>query len=77
VLLTQGTLNLGSLPAWVPTPTAAKMLRVSKQRVYQLEAAGAIIGRRQDGTWLWSVRSLEARIALLRSEGEEGGLRKA
>jgi len=61
----------------VPTPTACKMLRVSKQRVYQLEKAGCIIGRVQDGTWLWSVRSIEARMALLLSEGKDGGLRGA
>jgi hypothetical protein len=53
------------------------MLRVSKQRVYQLEKAGCIIGRVQDGTWLWSVRSIEARMALLLSEGKDGGLRGA
>jgi hypothetical protein len=76
-MLTQGILSCEVLPSWVPTSTAAKMLRVSKQRVYQLQAAGCIIGRQEDGTWLWSVRSIEARIALLLQEGVSGGLRKA
>jgi len=73
---TQAILSFDALPAWVPTSTACKMLRVSKQRIYQLEKAGCIIGRVQDGTWLWSVRSIEARIALLQLEGLSGGLRK-
>jgi hypothetical protein len=70
------TLSFSDAPSWVGTRTAGLMLKVSKQRVYQLGQAGAIVGRQMDGQWLWSVRSIEARLALMRSEyGQDGGLK--
>jgi excisionase family DNA binding protein len=54
---------------WLPVSAAAKRLRVSRQRVYQLLRDGLITGTRVDRTWFVSTRSVEARVALLRSEG--------
>lgn len=67
-MLTQGTLNCEGLPSFVPTMTAARMLKVSKQRVYQLIKEGAIVAQQCDGTWMVNVRSIQARIALLAAE---------
>lgn len=55
--------------AWIPVRTAASMLGVSRQRVYQLVAKGALTGRSVDGTVLVGQRSVEARVALLLREG--------
>ena len=55
--------------AWVPVRTAAHMLGVSRQRVYQLLDDGKLMGRDIDGTILVSQRSIEGRIALLEREG--------
>lgn len=54
---------------WIPVSAAAKLLLVSRQRVYQLIDAGALVAQSVDGTVLVSQRSIEARIALLREEG--------
>ena len=61
-------------PAWIPTRRARTMLRVSRQRVYQLEAEGKIVGKWIDGQWLWSLQSIVGRRAMLREEdGGRGG----
>jgi hypothetical protein len=57
---------------WIPVRSAAKMLRVSRQRVHQLIEAGGLVGIMQDRTMLVSLRSVEARIALLVVEGGNG-----
>jgi len=54
--------------SWISVTLAASKLRVSRQRVYQLLGTGALVGRRSAQTWLVAQRSVEARIALLRSE---------
>lgn len=53
---------------WIPVAAAATYLRVTRQRVYQLLSAGALVSIRVQGTVLVSYRSVEARIALLTSE---------
>lgn len=37
---------------WIPVRTAAKMMGVSRSRVYQLVDAGDLKALRQDRTWL-------------------------
>ena len=63
-----GTLKFDFETSWVSVAAAAVELKVSRQRVYQLIAAGAIVARKSGETWLVSQRSVEARKALLRSE---------
>lgn len=46
----------------VPVSTAAKMLDVSRQRVYQLLAVGILGGYQVDGHWQVNVRSIGVRI---------------
>lgn len=55
---------------WIPVGVAKWMLRVSRQRVYQLIQAGALVAQKANGTVLVSQRSVEARIALLKQEGD-------
>lgn len=62
------TSNAEGRTSWIPVSETARLLKVSPQRVYQLIAAGAIVARQCDRTWLVSYRSVEARIELLRSE---------
>ena len=62
------TSNAEGRTSWIPVSGAARLLKVSRQRVYQLIAAGAIVARQVDRTWLVSYRSVESRIELLRSE---------
>lgn len=56
---------------WIPASRAAKLLKVSRQRIYQLLRDGLISGQQVDRTWLISARSVDARLALLRLEGGE------
>jgi len=56
--------------SWLPTRAAAEMLNVSRQRVYQLLKAGALVGMVVAGTWMISARSVDARIALLEKEAQ-------
>ena len=53
---------------WIPVTQAARELRVSTQRVYQLIGRGALTAIRINTTVLVGQRSVEARIALLLSE---------
>ena len=55
---------------WIPTSAARKLLGVSRQMVYQLIETGSLVSVKCDHTVLVSQRSVEARIALLRAEGE-------
>lgn len=64
------TSSLVERPALVPVATVRKMLRVSKQRVYQLLGEGKLSGYQQDGVWLVSARTVEARLALLEKEAK-------
>ena len=64
------TLNVEGRTSWIPVSGAARLLKVSRQRVYQLIAAGAIVARQVDRTWLVSYRSVESRIAILQAESE-------
>lgn len=54
---------------WIPVSVARTLLMVSRQRVYQLIEAGALVAQNANGTVLVSQRSVEARIALLLQEG--------
>ena len=47
---------------------AARMLRVSRQRIYQLIANGSLVWMKVNASVLVSHRSVEARVALLQSE---------
>lgn len=55
--------------SWIPVSQAARRLKVTRQRVYQLLELGLIHGRKVDRTWLCSSRSVDSRVALLLSEG--------
>ena len=63
-----GTLRYDGDVRWIPVSAAAKMLRVSRQRVYQLIANGSLVWMKVDASVLVSHRSVEARVALLQSE---------
>lgn len=65
-----GTLNSDTRSAFVPVRTACKMLKVTKQRIYQLLKEGKINGHQSDGTWLISVVSIQSRLAYLKSQEE-------
>ena len=54
--------------SWSPVSAAARVLKVSRQRVYQLLRDGLISGRKIDRSWLVSARSVAARLALLAAE---------
>jgi len=56
---------------WLPMAAARVLLRVSRQRIYQLLGISELSGMQVNGTWLISLRSIEARIALLRKQEEE------
>ena len=62
-------LDSAAATSWIPVWGAAKLLKVSRQRVYQLIQSGGIVARRVGRTWLVSHRSVEARMALLLAEG--------
>jgi len=47
---------------FVPVSAAAKVLRVSRQRVYQLISSGHLASRKVDSTVLVSMRSLRDRF---------------
>jgi len=55
--------------SWIPVSQAARRLKVSRQRAYQLLDLGLIHGRKVGSTWLVSSRSVDARITLLLTEG--------
>lgn len=55
--------------AWIPAGEAAAMLKVSRQRVYQLIEQGSVMAIKRGPTWLVNHRSVMARIALLMKEG--------
>jgi hypothetical protein len=61
----------GSAVRWVPTAVARRMLRVSKQRVYQLVKEGKLASCRLDGVLMISSRSIQDRINGHISEEEE------
>jgi excisionase family DNA binding protein len=48
---------------WIPVKTAAKMLKVSRQRVYELIKDGGLAWCKMDSTVLVSRSSVEARVA--------------
>ncbi len=55
--------------SWIPVSQAARRLKVTRQRVYQLLEQGLVHGRKMGTTWLVSSRSVDSRIALLLTEG--------
>lgn len=56
--------------AWVPVSVAADELGVRRQRIHQLLKDGKLVGKKLNNTVLVSLRSIEARIALLREENK-------
>jgi len=64
--------------AWIPVSEGAKLLRVSRQRVYQLLEEGKLYGIKRERTWFVNARSVAGRIALLTKErgGAIGGRRR-
>lgn len=52
---------------WVPAVTASRMLRISRQRVYQLMEAGRLAGFHMDGHVFVLTSSIRQRI------DEQGG----
>jgi len=56
---------------WLPMAAARGLLKVSRQRIYQLLGTAELSGMQVNGTWLISARSIDARIALLRKQEEE------
>lgn len=56
---------------FVPVSTAAKMLGVSRQRVYQLLGMGIIGGYQVDRHWQVNVRSIGVRLqGMVKANGE-------
>jgi excisionase family DNA binding protein len=47
---------------WIPVRSAASLLGVSPQRVYQLIAAGRLMATRVDSTWLVRAESVGVRM---------------
>jgi len=64
-----GTLRFDGDVRWVPVSVAAKSLRVTRQRVYQLIRQGALVSVKANCSVLVSMRSVDARNALLEQEG--------
>lgn len=55
--------NLGDRQPWVTMATAIRILGVSRQRIYQLIAAGKLVGIQTDGRWLINRTSCQDRAA--------------
>jgi len=60
---------MGTIVECVPVGSAALMLGISRQRVYQLLEAGHLIGRKMGSTWLVSMSSVSRR------HGEREGMK--
>jgi hypothetical protein len=61
---------------WIPASTAAKMLKVTRQRVYTLVRLGQVSAVKLDGHTMVSMRSVEDRIERMRrDEGARNGSR--
>ena len=54
---------------WVPVRYAVTVLGISRQRVYRLIKLGRLTSRTVEGTVLINDKSIEARLALMRSGG--------
>jgi excisionase family DNA binding protein len=54
--------------SWIPVKEAAKLLRVSRQRVYQLVEQGKLMAVKREKTVFVNARSVSGRIALLQKE---------
>jgi hypothetical protein len=60
--------GLSSTVTWIPVSQACRILRVSRQRVYQLINAGELVGRKLENTWLVSQFSVNDRKERLSAE---------
>jgi len=65
-------LGTGIVTQWVPVITVAKLLAVSKTRVYALCKENKLTAQRVDGVVLVSLRSVQA-YNLLRRSGRRSG----
>lgn len=61
---------------WIPVSAAARMLRVSRQRVHQLCRLGYLRSELIERTMLVSLRSVTERVELLARGGVAGGTRR-
>lgn len=50
---------------WIPVGTARRLLSVSRQRVYELIAAGKLVSVDLDGVILVSAESVQARCEMM------------
>lgn len=50
---------------WIVTATACRLLGISRQRLYQLQSEGKLVGRQMDSRWVWNRNSVEARAGQL------------
>lgn len=62
-------LRVSESTPWISTATAMRLLGVSRQRLYQLQQEGKVVGRQEDARWLWNRKSIEARAGQLLIEG--------
>lgn len=53
---------------WIPVSAAAKSLKVSRQRIYQLVGEGVLVAVKVDRTWLVSARSVSSRVGQMELE---------
>lgn len=63
-----GTSRSNEFLSWVPVSEVAGILGVSRQRVHQLVREGGLVGRKVGSLVFVSLRSVEARQALLETE---------
>jgi len=58
---------------WIPVRAAAKMLKVSRQRVHRLCRVGELTSRNMEGTVLVSLRSVHSRLVGCEAVEVDGG----
>lgn len=57
-------------PIWITVSETADILGVTRQRVHQLLQSGGLTGTQSGRTWLISIRSIEARQAMMKRESD-------
>jgi hypothetical protein len=68
--------SIGTVIKWIPASTAAKMLRVSRQRVYTLVRIGQLIACHLDGHTLVKHQSVVDRMEHLKRQEVHYGSRR-
>ncbi len=59
---------MASFGDWLPVTEAARLLKVTRQRVYQLIDQGELAGRKVGSTWMVSASSVRDRNTRLQKE---------